>query len=325
LINIVLSVLIFTLISFIPVETVSNPPYIVNASEYPSLFSPEVRQENVHKGDLIISLDGISISSFSEAEKYLAMHSDSSVDAVLLRNGELIDAVLKPENGVYGLTLYQKPVIGRVTEDSPFLPGDTVLSVNGSDVSCTLDVYSIPKGEQTFTVLREGCELEIMITGGDVYPFAWECDTVLSPVPSFQDALADGFRRTASSLMNVVSVIRGIITGKITDTRNEVTGPTRAATQIGSITAMSFQTSRNTGCRAFLYLMSTVSVSIAAVNLLPVPSFDGGQLIINLYQMVFRKELRPRTYLAFHLAGTILSILLLALLYLVDIRFYLTN
>ena len=325
LINIILSVFIFTFVSYIPVETVSDPPYIVNASEYPSLFSSGVTQENVQKGDLIISLDGIPVDSFSEAEKYLYAHREIPVAAVISRNGESITTVLTPVNGVFGLTLYQKPVIGRVTEDSPFLPGDIVLSVNGTDVSCTLDVYCIPKGLQRFTVLREGRKLEITITPEDVYPFAWKSDKVLSKVPSFSDALADGLKRTATSVMNVISVIRGIITGRITDTRNEVTGPTRAATQIGSITAMSFRTSRNSGWRAFLYLMSTVSVSIAAVNLLPVPSFDGGQLIINLYQMVFRKELKPRTYLAFHLAGTILSILLLALLYWVDIRFYLAN
>ena len=147
----------------------------------------------------------------------------------------------------------------------------------------------------------------------------------MSKAPSLKGAVLGGVTRTFTSLMNVVSTIKGIITGAIKDTRNEVTGPTRAASQIGSITALSFQTSSNTGWRAFLYLMSTVSVSIAAVNLLPVPSFDGGQLLINLYQMIFRRELRPKTYIYFHIAGTVLSVLLLIMLYYVDIKYLLSN
>ncbi len=325
LINIILALIIFTSISFIPVETIYDEARIVNASEYPSLFNSTVTQEGVMKGDLIVSLDGAEITSFSEAESYLSAHRSGEVNALLSRDCKIIETVLKPEGGVFGLTLYQEPVIGRVTEDSPFRPGDIVIMVNGEAVECTLDVYAQDRQTQTFTVMRDGKVTEITITPGKVYPFAWKSGTMISTSPSFSDALAQGMKRTLSALMNVISTIRGIVTGAITDTRDEVTGPTRAASQIGSITALSFQTSRNTGLRAFLYLMSTVSVSIAAVNLLPIPSFDGGQLLINLYQMIVRKELKPKTYVAFHIAGIILSLLLLALLYYVDIKFYLTN
>ena len=325
LINIIFSIFVFTAISFIPVETISDTAAVVNASEYPALFSTSVTQDGVMKGDIIISLDSEIISSFEEAEAYLAANIGRSVHAVLSRNGELIETDLVPSDGLFGLTLFQKPVIGRVTNDSPFRPEDIVLSVNGAETECTLDVYSIPKGEQTFIVERDGRTVEITITPDAVYPFAWKSDTVMSKAPSLKGAVLGGVTRTFTSLMNVVSTIKGIITGAIKDTRNEVTGPTRAASQIGSITALSFQTSSNTGWRAFLYLMSTVSVSIAAVNLLPVPSFDGGQLLINLYQMIFRRELRPKTYIYFHIAGTVLSVLLLIMLYYVDIKYFLSN
>ncbi|MDD5972130.1 MAG: site-2 protease family protein, partial [Spirochaetales bacterium] len=112
--------------------------------------------------------------------------------------------------------------------------------------------------------------------------------------------------------------------GKLKDTRNEITGPTRAASQIGSITTLSFKTSLNTGIRTFLYLISTVSVSIGVINLLPIPSFDGGQMLVNLYLLVFKRKLKPKTYIVFHILGLVISTVLLFLLYFVDIKFYLS-
>ena len=321
-INILLALIIFIIISFIPVETIVNEPLIVNAADYAFLFNIDIKQNDVLPGDKIIKLDGNTVNTFEEAEEYLKLHNKDSVNAILERNGILVEATLTPIDGKFGLTLFQRPIIGSSDINSPFKEDDILLSVNGDKVNCTYDLYKHSDEVMNITLKRGDEIIDITLEPMKTFPFSWKSKVVISSKPSINEAIEAGLTRTQNIIRGIITTIKNLLSGKLTDTRNEITGPTRAATQIGSITTQSFKTSRNTGIRAFLYLLSTVSVSIGVINLLPIPSFDGGQLIINLYQIFFRRQLKPKTYIVFHIIGLILSLVMLFLLYYVDIRFY---
>ena len=107
------------------------------------------------------------------------------------------------------------------------------------------------------------------------------------------------------------------------EVRNEITGPTRAAQSIGSITTLGLESGLLTAVRAFLYLLSLVSVSLCVANLLPVPVFDGGGMLINLIQMITGKEMTPKSYVVFQIIGLVCSVVIIAALYSLDIIHYL--
>lgn len=69
--------------------------------------------------------------------------------------------------------------------------------------------------------------------------------------------------------------------------------------------------------------MGVVSISLAVVNLLPIPAFDGGQVIIAALEWITGKQMKPRTYYYLQLMGVVLVIVLFLVLTLADVRHFL--
>jgi regulator of sigma E protease len=69
------------------------------------------------------------------------------------------------------------------------------------------------------------------------------------------------------------------------------------------------------GWERFMFLMVMISMSIALVNLLPVPGLDGGHILIATIEMIIRRRLPIKVRLALQSVGVlfILSLILFAL------------
>ena len=93
----------------------------------------------------------------------------------------------------------------------------------------------------------------------------------------------------------------------------------KAASSFGEISTLAFQTSTNSGFRSTLYLLSIVSISICVGNLLPIPTFDGGQMVITFAEMLKKGTLKPKTYLLLQITGMVIGYLIIAIMYLMDI------
>ena len=68
--------------------------------------------------------------------------------------------------------------------------------------------------------------------------------------------------------------------------------------------------------------LAMVSLSISVGNMLPIPTFDGGQMLINIIEMIKRKELSPRAYVILQLAGMLMALLIMIAMYSLDIKAY---
>ena len=55
---------------------------------------------------------------------------------------------------------------------------------------------------------------------------------------------------------------------------------------------MSAEASR-AGVKTVIYLMALLSVNLGIVNLLPIPAFDGGKILLNLIEGIRGKPLDP--------------------------------
>lgn len=323
--NLLLSCLLFTLIALIPVETIANESKVALAADYPVIFGETVRQAELQSGDIILSLDGTAISCYEDAEDYLSAHNRAPVAAVVERDGEILDITLRPQNGRWGITVYLEPVVGRSDEGSQFLTGDRILSVDGKEIHNSLDFLSLADNGSEITVLREGEAMTFTYEGSTYFPFAFAENIEVKQEYSASEGILQGFRKTAEVFSTTIDSLIKVVTGRSADARQEITGPTRAAQSIGNITTLGFRTSFASGMRALLYLSAIVSISICLANLLPIPSFDGGQMVLNIYQLLTHRELTPRAYVYFQIAGMVASLIIIVLMYSLDIRHYLLS
>ena len=106
------------------------------------------------------------------------------------------------------------------------------------------------------------------------------------------------------------------------DALTVLTGPVKAAESIGGITVLAFSESSLSGLRAASRLLAMVSVSIAVGNMLPIPTFDGGQMLINVIEMVKRRALSPRSYVMLQIAGMVMALIIMILMYSLDVKAY---
>ncbi|MDR1614019.1 MAG: RIP metalloprotease RseP [Campylobacteraceae bacterium] len=66
------------------------------------------------------------------------------------------------------------------------------------------------------------------------------------------------------------------------------------------------------GFVVFIIFIALISVNLGVINLLPIPALDGGHIIFNLYEMIFRKAPNEKVFYYLTLAGWGLLLLLFA-------------
>lgn len=317
--NFILSVILIAITASIPVEHLSDRAYIAPISDYPSIFPSGIVQSSVEKGDLVLSSGNTEFADYQDLEAFLRDMKGTAVSLKVLRDGEIIDVELQPiKNGddyTFGITNVQKAVIGR-SVDSQIKEGDQIIRADGIEVDNTLDLYSIGKKDFDITLLRDGKEYEYSIKDG-VLPFAWRSD-----IRIYGDAdnqLLYALKKTSDMFRTTLSALGAIFSFDLDGAKTVITGPMKAASTFGEISTLAFQTSNQSGIRSVLYLLAIVSISICVGNLLPIPTFDGGQILITLAEAIRRDTLKPKAYLFLQAAGMIVGYLIIISMYLIDI------
>ena len=136
----------------------------------------------------------------------------------------------------------------------------------------------------------------------------------------FAQALGNGISQT----FNVVTLARNSIIGAVTGSRNPqfdapvAVGPVGIGQLSGEVaTSDSALSSRLT---VLLTLAATLSISLAVINLLPIPGLDGGRLLFVIIEVVRGgKRISPERENMVHFAGFIVLIGLLVAVSVVDV------
>ena len=120
------------------------------------------------------------------------------------------------------------------------------------------------------------------------------------PLPFF-DAIKQGIRLTHRFFLSVFAAFSNMITKRSTDGMG---GPL----MIISATIES----ANQGIVLFLLLLAFISVNLAALNLIPLPILDGGQILIILIEALIRRPLPEKTKtIVFYVCWALLMLLML--------------
>jgi regulator of sigma E protease len=66
------------------------------------------------------------------------------------------------------------------------------------------------------------------------------------------------------------------------------------------------------GFVVFVIFIAVISVNLGVINLLPIPALDGGHIIFNIYEMIFRRAPNEKVFYYLTLAGWVMLLLLFA-------------
>ncbi|MCH4285024.1 MULTISPECIES: RIP metalloprotease RseP [Bacillota] len=206
-----------------------------------------------------------------------------------------------------GITAYQgqiaipgSPVITSFSENSPaekagFKVNDEIIKVQNGTHSEKVDEFddvvefiNYFQGETTFTVLRDGKEVEVKMTPvldeeENIYKMGVYHDNYDVKKINLLEAIPYGTQKMVDSVSTILNSLGKLIQG--IGLKN-LSGPvgifkmTDQITQTGFLTTMAF--------------VGLLSVNVGIFNLLPIPILDGGRIFITLIEMLIGRKLSER-------------------------------
>ena len=220
-----------------------------------------------------------------------------------------------------GLVRVQPPVIGDVGEGSPaaqagFKTNDLVVAAGGAAVATWGDwveaVQASPGAELAVQIERKGELRGLTLTpatreteDGSVYGFAGVGSAQRIANHGPLAALPLALQETSDKTVSILSTIKKMFTGAVS-TRN-LSGPITIA-QVAGVTV-------EQGWRRFVELLALLSLSLAVLNLMPIPMVDGGQIVFFFAELVRGKPLPERVQIIGFQIGLVLvgGLMILAL------------
>ena len=320
--NFLLAVILLAMASGLPVERISNPAIVTPISEYPEVFNVDIHQDAIEKGDRILTLNGKDVRDYQDFTRHLPKDG-SSADVTVLRDGEILPLTLTPtalgDGYSYGLTLMQKPVIA-IPDDDMLRDGDLITHVDGIPVETTLDFNSIVEIGSTLRIERENGDIVFYEIGNvSPLPFAWKSDIVKSADDiGVKGPLVHGIQRASEYFVTTLKALGALVTFNFDDARDIIVGPMKASYSISDISVKAFTVSHQSGLRSLAYLLSIVSISLCVGNVLPIPTFDGGGMLISLVEMIKGSNLKPRMYVLLQIFGMVCALAIIIYMYSLD-------
>ena len=313
--NIILAATIFIGITLALGEsrtTVKNPAFVEKGSIFESM--------GIKTGDQLQLANGKPLDSWEEALDP-ALFTAGSLKYTLLRDGKSI-TVTAPSNILssinekksLGMRPVVPPVIDEVLSKMPasnagMQSGALITAINGqavTDWNEVVGIISTNAGKpiaitwlhlKTAPGTPQGKKIsaEAIRAEGETF--------VTTVIPNQSGKIGISLKQTIDSerrqLNGVESIVSGInqtwkmsamtvqgfakiFTGQ-EDFRKSVGGPIKIA-KIASQSA-------EQGPVSFLYFLSMLSISLAIINILPVPALDGGQFVLNAIEGILRREI----------------------------------
>ena len=321
LFNIIFAFICYALLLTMPTIVSVYPSRIVLSSDYPALYSVDstpASEAGIRTGDTILSIDGNAVSNYSEITSQLALVKYNDRVSIETDRGSF---TVHPKDGSFGFLPYQEAIIAHVEADTPekkagLKNGDIITAVNGKEVTNMFDLLEAAQTADyiTMTVMRGDKSVEVGFDNpGTSLNITLVQQTVKVKGSNFFRALLVSSRECFSIFTQSVRSLFNVIRGKAS--AGETLGGTFAASQsIGMLTTKGFAHGFNSGMRIVLFLLASVSISLAVANLLPIPALDGGLIIVSLAELITGRTFHPKMYLTLQVVGTVMIVLAITLL-----------
>lgn len=297
------------------------------ADKVGSLYIPETSVAwdiGFRTGDELLEINGIRPEVYEQAGLIsLNQLTSRNLRFTVLRDGEQVE-LRAPENFLDYLSRNPEFItimnalpshISRVVGGTPaaeagMKDGDKIMAIDGEPVGYWVQLVHIvenAEGELMITVDRAGEVLTIPVTPD---PNSRRIGVApIDPVQHFGvefvnkglfSAMAGGVQQTWDTTTSIISGFSMMFTGTIS-VRDNLGGPVAIASVTRDVTETG-------GVRGFWAFVAFLSITLAIVNMLPIPVLDGGHVVFLLYEAITRREPSIKVRMALQQIGIILII-----------------
>lgn len=291
-----------------------------------------VREVGFQTGDKPVEVNGKEVAYFNDLVSPVQL-TKSELSYTVLREGQRVkltmpDSLLDQINDrvFLGLHNIMPAKIGGIQEGSPaeeagLQAGDEIVAVNGEPINYWLalvDRIQNADGPLTLTVRRdsETFTADVTPTEENIIGIAMEQNvSTLFEVEkvnySFLGSIDYGFSQTKETFTGIIQGFERMFSGDIS-VRENLGGPvaiakfTKDATDAG-------------GWLGFWRFTAFLSITLAIMNILPIPVLDGGHLMFLIYEGITRREPSEKVRMAMQQIGFVLIIALFILITFNDI------
>ncbi len=346
--NVILAAIIFIGLKYAYGET--RPLALEDGSVYVADSSLAYETIGLRTGDRILAISGQPFDPNSADASMVDLLADS-LTITVDRDGQRLvftgpDDIMTQiadagSGGLFGLGLYNEPsVVGEVIEGRPaqaanLQTGDRIVSINGQPVRFWVEITQVIQnsGGQPldFEWIRPGVSGETATDTPGALPGTSD-GRYRATIAAAQDedgqyrigiglperretfgfgeAISVGVSATWLNTKAIVINLRRIFTGR-ENIRKNLGGPVMVA----KITGQAAQR----GGEAFWTIVALLSITLAIVNILPIPALDGGHLVFLLYEGITRREPSLKVRMVTQQVGMVLLLTLMAFLVFNDI------
>ena len=324
--NFLLSIFIFTAIFLNTIDPQTVP--VINTSNQDIAYSTT---QVFMDGDKILSINGASVKDAKDINLELLSYAGFS--------GELIFSVLRSDNnnpiniGIdvidflptsesqsdptqylgIDISYLMKPIIGKVisggsADNAGIKSNDKILKIGNKNINFADDIRKEvslnPNTIVEFKIIRNE---EILYLPVNIAAQVNQNETIgvlgvsFGTTRSFFQSLSKGIYETYNLSLKTLQFIGKMLTGNM-GTEN-LSGPIGIAQMAGD--------TAQAGFLPFMYLMALLSISLAVLNLLPIPVLDGGQLTLLGIEAIRGKPLPEKIENMVFTGGAALVIMLM--------------
>jgi len=204
------------------------------------------------------------------------------------------------------------PLVGNVLKNTPasqvLKKGDKILEINGIKIKSWDDIPKViqkydnlnikvlrdnkilvlhikPKIEITKNIFNETVKRKILGIVPEV--------KIIKVKYSFFEAFKVAWDKFVNDSLLIVKGVQKLITGAVG--LNTLSGPIGIVDVTAKVASYGWQ--------PLLLLTALLSVNLGVLNLLPIPALDGGHIIFNLYEAIFKREVNENIMVKLTIAG----------------------
>jgi regulator of sigma E protease len=315
--NIILAILVFSVVFMVGIEVMSFPdmPALIGGVE----ASSSAAQAGLRRGDRILTVKGEPVESWQDVLLGVMGSPDRPVPLTIRRGQQTLAATVTPKlvprydvGDLAGMIPMVRPQVieivkGQPAEAAGFRPGDEIRAVDGKpviDSQAFVDAISPRAGQQVgVQVLRDGRPLTLTVVPRNDNG-SGRIGVKIGFYQRFgpSRAFVEGTRYSVQTVEQIFQILGKIFTRQLS-AKGALAGPLEIAKQSGEAARLGF--------KYLLQLMGFISISIAVMNLMPIPILDGGQIFILMVEGVIRRDLSLRLKEIVSQVGFVMILLLM--------------
>jgi len=279
---------------------------------------------SLRRGDRIVRLNGDSLKTWDDLEEKILAGRKALRFEVAGRTEPIVIHVPRDPTAREKLARAFVPlfparigqvILGQPAQRAGLRGWDEVVKIDDDTVVSWADlvrrIRASPGKPLALTVLRGDSLMKVSVTpapqdsGGQHFGLigAGPNPPVVRVPVGWGAALSIGVRQTGLQIVSVVTQVKRLVTGQAS--ARELGGPI-------SIAQMSGQAAR-LGFDWFLQFLAFFSVSLAVLNLLPIPVLDGGHAMFLIAEAIRRRPLSPQLRLRLTQVGMLVVLVIMVI------------